>query len=92
MGYVGAACTGDRVRSAHRLVTANLLLALGRLGLCAGFGVCRFLALMRSIVALGTGEVRNLYGFDDENRIGEGMWGEVNLTCAVEFPILERCK
>lgn len=25
------------------------------------------------------------------NRIGEGMWSEVNLTCAVEFPILLTC-
>ena len=31
---------------------------------------------------------RICHGFDDENRIGEVMWGEVNLTCALEFPIL----
>ena len=59
-----------------------------RVGSCAGFSVCWFLALTRQIFAMGTGEVQNLYGFDGENRIGEVMWGEVNLTCAVEFPIL----
>ena len=32
--------------------------------------------------------MRNLYGFDDENRIGEGRRPKFNLTCAVEFPIL----
>ena len=31
MGYVGAACTGVRVRSAHRLVTRNFFLAMGAL-------------------------------------------------------------
>jgi len=30
------------------------------------------------------------HGFGGGNRIGEVMWGEVNLTCAVEFPILHR--
>jgi hypothetical protein len=28
------------------------------------------------------------HDFDDENRIGGRALGEVNLTCAVEFPIL----
>jgi uncharacterized caspase-like protein len=28
------------------------------------------------------------HGFDDEKQIGEGMWGEVYLTCVVGFPIL----
>ena len=86
MGYVCAACTGVRVRSAHRMVT-NHFCSL-RVGSCAGFCVCWFWALTRQIFAMGTGEVQNLYGFDGENRIGEVMWGEVNLTCAVEFPIL----
>jgi hypothetical protein len=38
---------------------------------------------------MGTGEVRNLYGFDDENRIDGGRRPKFNLTCAVEFPILK---
>lgn len=37
---------------------------------------------------MGTGEARCCHGLDDENRIGEVMWGKVDLTCAVEFPIL----
>jgi len=52
MGYVGATCTGVRVRSAHHLVTRNFSSPWG--GLCAGFGVCRFcrfLALARPILA-----------------------------------------
>lgn len=35
---------------------------------------------------MGTGEVRNLYGFDGGNRIGEGRRPKLNLTCAVELP------
>mgnify|MGYP003385245427 CR=1 FL=1 len=27
-------------------------------------------------------------GFDDGNRIGDAMWGEVNLICAVELNFL----
>ena len=34
------------------------------------------------------GGMQNLSWFDDENRIGEGMWGEGNLTSTVGFPIL----
>ncbi len=52
------------------------------------FSVCRFLALARTILAMGTGEVRNLSWF-----LGEiGLTGEripkFCLTCVVEFPNL----
>ena len=49
---------------------------------------CRFLVLRRQIPAVGREKCEIWYDFWGGNRIGEGMWSEVELTCAVEFPIL----
>ena len=57
-------------------------------GLCAGFGVCRSLALTRPILAMGTEEVRNLSWYWGGNRIDGGAYPKFCLTCEVEFPIL----
>ena len=48
-----------------------------RVGLCAVFGVCRFLASTRPILTSKWAKCRICHGIDDGNRIGEGMWGEV---------------
>jgi hypothetical protein len=50
---------------------------------CAGFWRWRDQFLSWELTWRGV-----CHGFDDENRIGEGVWGKVNLTCVVEFPIL----
>lgn len=52
----------------QRIVWCEVIFYSPCVGLCAGFSVRRFLALMRPILAVCMGEAS--VGFEDENRIG----------------------